>query len=198
MVNKLATVGVLIIMVCASFGTYAARPSITDLQQQINQLQAENNAQQAQIDAIPEPATLVDINGVAIGDGGYPQGGGSYHIVYFKVNEELYFSYYWWESDVFVTTNLIYYDLPACEGKPYNINSANWFGALALAGERDGILYRQEGSLIPSVTLYSSWNIRDGTCYESTMVRDMHALVPLIDLSSHPKPYKLQLLPADQ
>ena len=48
MIKKSYKVGLFLVTVCASITAHAARPSINELNTRVNQLEAENNAQQAQ------------------------------------------------------------------------------------------------------------------------------------------------------
>jgi hypothetical protein len=143
----------------------------------------------------PQVAYLVDANGATVGGSGFAAVAGHNHIVYFQVDDELYYSYFTWKFDKF-DSGAIYYDSASCEGKPY-ILDASYLGADSLHGERDGILYGHEDQLMPSIKLLSWWNSVRG-CTEISRVSDAWAAVPFVDLSAHPRPYKLRLLPTKQ
>lgn len=66
--NKICTLGFLLIAVCASIPAHAERPSFTSLQQQINQLNAEVNTLQAQVDQQPRQPVLLDSANTIVGD----------------------------------------------------------------------------------------------------------------------------------
>jgi len=107
----------LLITVCASIAANAARPSITNLQQQINQLNARIN----ELENMEKPAIVVDgegtILGVAIGDSQY--GRGYTEIV--VLNDKGYqYTVTRKEGDIREDSNTLEYTLPNCSGQAYS------------------------------------------------------------------------------
>ena len=206
--SKFSTALFMAVALCVTFTANAARPSITSLQQQINQLQAENNAQQAQIDAItnseekiPEPgqAVIVDANGTMIGDVQAAVGGfdGAAKI-YFEVNEKFYSAYLETYEEFNFYSPRFYYDLPGCVGNSYTDGSSETIpGYESTVGARSGMLYITDGDR-QTVEVLSMWSERGFSCYEfGVQFCDSPEIFNCLNvLDYQPEPEVIELSPA--